>query len=417
MPLSQFIFVLHKLLTHLFTFLCLAEFPRFDFVTAREDDKVDMRYMINMDYSADIHVNSLGRRIRTRLYFTSESHLHTLLNVLCYPPPNSQPSISSVLSERGLEIIHNARELCYLTQIVLRLFEDSQRDLGDPRRFRVEILFSPGATATPLHMHEMYREHDSTRFDTAPLQMIGKEDLTCKELEDYFDAAIMEGANDDEDEDDGGVDIDLSDAGMNNLAVVSNSQSEDIAQQLNLDGGKLDNSRAVTATLPLKAVAGKKIAIIEKKLSQVDSSNINIRGIMDNHDLKYLDNIKMEEDMRRGTNTIGGEEISYDIVENGLNENIMNRETINGDIQKEKRSDNEKNNAGNSTSNMNTKENSSNDDCKQRSAEESVSRKKFWTPVAAGSFLLAVGCLIFALNIGINETSRQRRRHPTSRRH
>ena len=42
----------------------------------------------------------------------------------------------------------------------MRLFEDSRWELTDPRRFRVEILFSPGATATPLHMHEQDRDND-----------------------------------------------------------------------------------------------------------------------------------------------------------------------------------------------------------------------------------------------------------------
>ena len=95
----------------------------------------------------------------------------------------------------------NASELCYLTQVVIRLFEDTQKPSEDPRRFRVEILFSPGATATPLHMAELYRENDATRFDTEKLQKISIDGLTCAQVEEYFTEALKEGKTHDEDDD------------------------------------------------------------------------------------------------------------------------------------------------------------------------------------------------------------------------
>jgi hypothetical protein len=64
--------------------LCLSHqcLFRYDLDVARSQNDSDMRYLINMDYAATLNINSLGRRIRTHLYFTSESHLHTVLNVL-----------------------------------------------------------------------------------------------------------------------------------------------------------------------------------------------------------------------------------------------------------------------------------------------------------------------------------------------
>ena len=168
----------------------LLEKIMYDLCIARTDNKADMRYMINLDYSADLPINTMGRRIRTRLYFTSESHLHTMLNVLRFACCDGARPI---LSQRGVELVNQTRELCYLTQIVIRLFEDTSRSMDDPRRFRVEILFSPGADATPFHMDEDNRELDASRFDTAPLQVIGRDCLTCKEVEDFFGLAIMEG--------------------------------------------------------------------------------------------------------------------------------------------------------------------------------------------------------------------------------
>ena len=43
----------------------------YDLTVARADNEVDMRYMINMDYSSDLPINTMGRRVRTRLYVSS----------------------------------------------------------------------------------------------------------------------------------------------------------------------------------------------------------------------------------------------------------------------------------------------------------------------------------------------------------
>lgn len=170
----------------------LLEKINYDLGVAREDDQGDMRYLINMDYSADLPINSMGRRVRTRLYFTSESHLHSLLNVLRFPSAR-KGCVPSPLSHNGQHILADSSELCYLTQVVIRLFEDINKHKDDPKRFRVEILFSPGATATPLHMAEMHRDNDATRFETEKLQMVSIDGLTCAQVEEYFAEAINEG--------------------------------------------------------------------------------------------------------------------------------------------------------------------------------------------------------------------------------
>ena len=64
------------------------------------------------------------------------------------------------------------------TQIVIRLFEEPKREVNDPRRFRVEIKFSPGAAAKPTHRAKKDRDADSSRFDTKPLKLISKENVT-----------------------------------------------------------------------------------------------------------------------------------------------------------------------------------------------------------------------------------------------
>ena len=180
-------------------FVLILQCYRYDLIIARTDNQVDMRYMINMDYSNDLPINTLGRRIRTRLYFTSESHLHTLINVLRFQS-TEHDSRSCLLSKDGLNVISETQELCYLTQIIIRLFENPTHDFNDPKRFRIEILFSPGATATPLHKAEIDRDFDNSRLGTCALKLISKNYLTCNEVEEYFTESINEGETMDDEE-------------------------------------------------------------------------------------------------------------------------------------------------------------------------------------------------------------------------
>ncbi|CAM9421282.1 unnamed protein product [Chrysoparadoxa australica] len=160
----------------------LMEKIKYDLIIARSDDEVDMRYHLDLSHAEDLPINSLGRRVRTRLYFTSESMLHTLLNVLRYPVTEGTPAI---VADDAAPMVSVTKELCYLTSFVIRLFEDTEKDTNDPSRFRVEILFSPGVVKHPLvpgdHLH------------TVPLVPLNK-NLTCAHLEGTLDAAISLGA-------------------------------------------------------------------------------------------------------------------------------------------------------------------------------------------------------------------------------
>ena len=122
--------------------------------------------------------------------------MHTVLNVFRFAEMGNGKR--SLLSQHGKSIVNSTPELCYLTQVVLRVFEDNRRPVDDPRRFRIEIFFSPGATATPMHMNELDREQDQSRFDTAPLQLISRDGLTCQDVEEFFEQAIVAGRSDEE---------------------------------------------------------------------------------------------------------------------------------------------------------------------------------------------------------------------------
>ena len=145
----------------------------------------DMHYSLDHSHAEDLQIKTLDRTVRTRLYFTSESHLHSLLNVLRYPGEGHP----SAFSEQGIKFIEDTPELGYLTQIVFRLFESKSETTN--HKFRVEILFSTGATNDPL-----VDKSASLKPYFALNSNIQIEDMIS-----YLDTAILAGNEDVEEED------------------------------------------------------------------------------------------------------------------------------------------------------------------------------------------------------------------------
>jgi hypothetical protein len=90
------------------------------------------------------------------------------------------------LSNEGLELLDSVKELSYLTQVVIRLFEDSQQ----AGRLRCELSFSPGANICP------YKDN---ACEVAPYITINKS-IRCDQMLKCLDNAISAG---DEEEGDG----------------------------------------------------------------------------------------------------------------------------------------------------------------------------------------------------------------------
>ncbi|XP_061831107.1 inositol hexakisphosphate and diphosphoinositol-pentakisphosphate kinase 2 isoform X8 [Nerophis lumbriciformis] len=108
-----------------------------DLQRTHEDESVNKLHPL---YSRG--VMSPGRHVRTRLYFTSESHVHSLLSLFRY---------GGLLDEekdqqwnRAMDYLSAVSELNYMTQIVIMLYEDNNKDLTSEERFHVELHFSPG---------------------------------------------------------------------------------------------------------------------------------------------------------------------------------------------------------------------------------------------------------------------------------
>jgi Histidine phosphatase superfamily (branch 2) len=346
-----------------------------------------MRYLINMDYSADLPINTMGRRIRTRLYFTSESHLHTVLNVLRFA---KEPHKKSILSPRGHAItnsasgtnpiaplhklIHNlsrTTELCYLTQIVMRVFEDSRFSTGDPRRFRVEILFSPGATATPFHLDGDSRDSDLSRVQTAPLQQIGRDDLTCQELEQFLEHAIMAGRI---------ISDDHSQATMGTMGTMPPPDSGSVATH----GKKLENHHGAEQERD-RAIAP--IAVISEPASIVPSLHDDLlETSMDDCLSPMYDTLHNTD--QQTISEHAREKILTPLEEvDDLSEGEQSHLSDTG-------GGGDNNNAPLDRSDM---------------FRRIMARKKFWSMVAIGSFAVGIACLSYAFRRVEQRRPQQRR--------
>eukprot|EP01138_Halocafeteria_seosinensis_P009466 gb/GECG01009674.1/.p1 GENE.gb/GECG01009674.1/~~gb/GECG01009674.1/.p1 ORF type:complete len:1580 (+),score=253.46 gb/GECG01009674.1/:1-4740(+) len=127
------------------------EVETWDMADLRENvHQLDSRVAEDGGYAV---VRTPSRHVRTRLYFTSESHVTSLINVLrywteviCADNEVENPLISS----DALEMLSATPELDYLSHIVFRLYENLNYPVDHPKRHRLEILLSPGAAFNPF---------------------------------------------------------------------------------------------------------------------------------------------------------------------------------------------------------------------------------------------------------------------------
>ncbi|XP_049904012.1 inositol hexakisphosphate and diphosphoinositol-pentakisphosphate kinase 2 isoform X10 [Epinephelus moara] len=108
-----------------------------DLQRTHEDESVNKLHPL---YSRG--VMSPGRHVRTRLYFTSESHVHSLLSIFRYGGLLDEEKDQQW--KRAMDYLSAVSELNYMTQIVIMLYEDNNKELTSEERFHVELHFSPG---------------------------------------------------------------------------------------------------------------------------------------------------------------------------------------------------------------------------------------------------------------------------------
>ena len=88
-------------------------------------------------------VKSNWRHVRSRYYFTSASHMYTLLNIL------KLGTDSILIDEKDREVkdrLDAILRLDFMSNFVFRLFENLKAENNDdPRRFRLEIMVNRGS--------------------------------------------------------------------------------------------------------------------------------------------------------------------------------------------------------------------------------------------------------------------------------
>ncbi|KVH92735.1 ATP-grasp fold, partial [Cynara cardunculus var. scolymus] len=136
-----------------------------------DDDDKEIKYRLDPKYA---NVRTPERHVRTRLYFTSESHIHSLMNVLRYCNlDGSLKGEASLVCDSALERLLKTKELDYMSYIV---------KLEDPKRYRIEMTFSRGADLSPLEASSLHQEHTLPIMGPERLQEVGSY-LTLEKME------------------------------------------------------------------------------------------------------------------------------------------------------------------------------------------------------------------------------------------
>ena len=89
-------------------------------------------------------IQSSSRHVRTRLYFTSESHIVSLMNILRFAPNKLNElggGIGIVTTQQGLQSISQAHEMNYLSSIVIKLSKQQSKRNDDPEKYKIEIMY------------------------------------------------------------------------------------------------------------------------------------------------------------------------------------------------------------------------------------------------------------------------------------
>ena len=95
-------------------------------------------------------IKSTGRHVKSRFYFTCASHIYALLNIIGY----GYNSILTHNNKKSFEELKKIFDFDYCSHIIFRLFEDLNVDLLNPKRFRLEIIMSPGSNKNPKEAND-----------------------------------------------------------------------------------------------------------------------------------------------------------------------------------------------------------------------------------------------------------------------
>ena len=120
---------------------------------SESDDENEGTLRLNPDFMND--EDFIDHQIKTRLYFTSESHVHSILNTLrYYYHVDSQSKRNAVFSPESQLALNVIPEFDYLSQIVFKVYENLTVAETDSRRYFMRIGVSPGVAGNCIELHE-----------------------------------------------------------------------------------------------------------------------------------------------------------------------------------------------------------------------------------------------------------------------
>jgi hypothetical protein len=99
---------------------------------------------------AQSKVKSHWRHVRSRLYFTSASHMYTLLNVIKYGLQHVNNITDATDNQKeDKHIAEDTLRLDFMSGIFFRVFENLHCEEHDPARFKLDIMVNRGSIVLP----------------------------------------------------------------------------------------------------------------------------------------------------------------------------------------------------------------------------------------------------------------------------
>ncbi|XP_058810459.1 inositol hexakisphosphate and diphosphoinositol-pentakisphosphate kinase-like isoform X2 [Phymastichus coffea] len=280
-------------------------------------------------------VSSPGRHVRTRLYFTSESHVHSLLTVLRYG--GLLDVISDEQWRRAMEYVSMVSELNYMSQIVVMLYEDPTKDPSSEERFHVELHFSPGVNCCvqknlppgPGFRPHSRNESNKNHSETSPNQgntsqygtRIDEEDIELNIFEDDVLVPICDLVN---------ISSTAVEVGITNLTLDMPTPSKTI-DMMNLDPFIMDEPYdsgflQTSAPIPISArtVAGHEASRLGSQLAASQrQSRERESGICEQRAKSYdYQRQKKSDETKRHRHSISGQMNYFKLMGYNINKKL-----------------------------------------------------------------------------------------------
>ena len=132
-------------------------------------------------------IKSHWRHVRSRFYFTSASHMYTLLNVIKFGlshVPNSK-TISTTNQKLAHSKLEDAHRLDFISGIFFRVFENLVSEENDPARFKLEIMVNRGSTLDPNKVKDIENHCIEIKLDNCYTKT-----LTLDDVDSFFNVLL-----------------------------------------------------------------------------------------------------------------------------------------------------------------------------------------------------------------------------------